>query len=246
MNSGFFFVAHSDQHYQLQPDGTIKSKYEYKRDHVEKIMDITKDYKIQFVVAAGDLTESGSDGKKFLCIPLSGKGDELGGFRNQYVNMLEKNDIRVYENVGNHDILNVTCGWKRLPVQDYVISRHGSTIYRFAYGGLQFFSLGMYPNKEGLEYISKQDLSNPTVIVFHYSLVGKIADQWWSKGTDTTREEVYEALKGKNIVGIICGHTHQTTTFVWNGINVFMGAGKDIPLLYWNPEKNLIEWVLTF
>lgn len=225
----FYFLVDSDLHFQRQQDGIIECR-KRKRKRLAKIQEIKKRYKIEALICAGDLTNSGTDDMKLFGIPLY-DADELGAVKTKYINPIEMIGIPVYENVGEKDVKGVKFGRFRLPVKRYVESRHGSILYTFRIRNLRFISLGLYPDDDAIAFLAKQDLTRPTVLIFHYNLFGKQIDNIW-KWED--REEFYKIIKYRNIKAIIVGHRHKTKVEDWNGYDVYIAGGSKMILLKWN------------
>ena len=64
----------------------------------------------------------------------------------------------------------------------------------------------------------KQDLAGvgsvqPTIIFFHYNVVGSDSD-WWDYGE---KDVFFDAIKGYNIKLIVTGHQHESFSHVWRG-----------------------------
>lgn len=152
----------------------------------------------------------------------------------------------VFESFGNHDgpIGGVVReGIKaRNPERAYSpnISDNGMH-YSFDRGGVHFVVLGSYPGNEwdpncewchyfhtsfrdaemSLAFL-EHDLNNnlkspnqPVMVFFHYGFEG------WSLvwTTEAERENFYNVVKDKNLIGVIHGHDHGLKHYQWKGID---------------------------
>lgn len=227
----FIFYCDSDLHFQEDETGNVRIRSD-KKDNVNKIKN---DKNSSFVIVAGDMTHNGSDGKKLLCIPISGQQKQLQGYVEQYVTALAT--IPVYECMGNHD------NWTYFPyihkaVEEYIKEKFGSTCYSWKYGKVSFICLGLYPNDEGLRYLNNVlDGETPTVLIFHYNLHGPWSDFW----TTEEKDRFYNTIKGyKNILLIVTGHIHASEEYIWNGFKVITCGGSGLMKCTYNHMNNKI------
>jgi len=159
------------------------------------------------VLVAGDLTESGGESQWRLFTRFYGwkGGDGLLRFP-------------VFETFGNHDYANDDS------ILDRIRERHGGTHYSFDVGGIHFVGLGEAPEEQGLAFLN-QDLDarpadTPTVIFFHLPLRGPWAENNWFAGGGF-RERLKTILQGHRILAIFHGHSHFSSAYRWNGIEVY-------------------------
>ncbi len=60
--------------------------------------------------------------------------------------------------------------------------------------------------------------SGQAVMLFQHFGVDDYAKSWW---TEAERARYYEAIRNYNVIGIFHGHTHTTSIYKWNGIDVY-------------------------
>lgn len=158
------------------------------------------------VLIAGDLTDTGTltEWAKFVeYYGLTGKDGKLR--------------YPVFEGSGNHDRPNPLFR----PVVVAVARRHGGSAYSFGLGGLHFICLDEYPDDRNLVFL-REDLAKvgkdqPTVVYFHFSILGPYSD-WW---TNEEKQAFRDALTGYRIEAIFHGHFHGSDHYVWKGLDVY-------------------------
>jgi predicted MPP superfamily phosphohydrolase len=208
------FLVDSDLHFTNQ----IRS---YKKNHVEKIINLCQNQNINALICPGDLTNNGWDGANMCGWYYGGKQDQLTPLKEQYVKPLEYY-LPVYLCAGNHDYY-VPRPYIVHPVLKYIREKHGAQRYSFDINDLHFICLDRYPDKESMKFL-KRDLSehqNKNIIIFfHYNFTGEMSD-WWS---NKTKDKFYDAIQGYNIVALLVGHHHISIYTQWRGYKVIMGA----------------------
>lgn len=217
-------VIDSDLHFKA--DGIRFDK----ADHLAKLRQLSD---IDAIICAGDLTNNGFDGKRFLCWPYGGSEDQLSPMA-QHIDELQT-IAPTYVSMGNHDNY-VPWPYIHKGVRDYVVERHGGLRYsweikRADHAGtlmiFRFICLDLYPDSAGLRYLEAELKANPNkmiVLYFHYNVEGAWSD-WWS---DAEKKAFLEAIEPhrRRIKLIICGHRHANYHIVWNGYDVVSGAGS--------------------
>lgn len=211
------FILVSDLHYidNIRPD---------KKNNISSILSCVTSENIDALIVPGDLTDIGSDGncsiwKKGNCCEIKKETNQLGNLKTQFINTLEPY-VDIYLSHGNHDTYRVSMisdfkhclGLTRYknPVLSYIESRHGDTIYSFSKNNIKFISLGMYPDKKGIEYLKKNLLSYiSTIIFFHFDFdsVKDDGSPWWNK---EDKQLFYDTIRDYNILCICIGHAHIT------------------------------------
>ena len=187
------------------------------------------------VIAAGDLTDHGYDGKvtnKCLFSCCSGNSvltggsnvNELKQFNDSFVQPIDANESTHLCLIhGNHDTYN---GAGRYPVQDYIKKRHGNLYYTHQINDVILFFCGLYPDENICHWIQSESNKlkvtpkTPLVFIFHYNLYGNMSD-WW---TDAQKETFVQTVKGFNVLAVCVGHLHDTYTGMYKGLRVVSGA----------------------
>jgi 3',5'-cyclic AMP phosphodiesterase CpdA len=233
-------IIDSDLHFK---DGQIRKS---KTDHVETILSIVPEYEVDAIICAGDLTDSGYDGKHLCCWHYGGKDDQVSPLV-KFVNAIE-HTAPVYLCMGNHDNY-VPWPYVHKGVRKLIIDRHGSLRYswdleKIGSDGNQvmyhFICLDVYPNSKSIKFLKKDLAKNSDkiiIIYFHYCLTGGFSD-WW---TDNEKNTFYDTIKDYNIRLIIVGHRHQNWLDKWNGIDVVSGAGAKVVLCTLDGENTSIK-----
>lgn len=207
-----------------------------KTNHAQVIREIAARHQIDAIICAGDLTDMGWDGKRFLCWRYGGAEDQVTPLR-RWVEGLEADVAPVFLASGNHDQY-VPWPYRHKGVRDYIETKHRSLLYNWEYiisDGVNANStikyrgvcLDVYPDKKAREYLSGVMNKWPNdryIIYFHYNLEGDYSD-WWS---DSDKTKFANMLSGRNIALIICGHLHKNALTKWRGYNVAMGAGSKV------------------
>ena len=164
------------------------------------------------VIVTGDLTEDGGQQDWRLFVAMYGLTGREGPLH-----------YPVYEAGGNHDR---NRNWY---VREQIAKRHGGRFYSFDFDDLHLVCLGEAPDETGLEFLAT-DLEHvardvPVVLYLHYPLLGPYSDNWWSEGD--YREQLYETIRGHNVVGIFHGHYHASGAYGWRGYDVYnVGSPK--------------------
>src|SRR3972149_3059948 len=91
----------------------------------------TSDGDISAIIMAGDLTNSGYDGARILCLKYGGDENQLKTFIDNVIFPLESK-INIYLCPGEHDTF-VRFPKYRKPVYEYIKKRHGSLLYSFTF-----------------------------------------------------------------------------------------------------------------
>lgn len=229
------FICDSDLHFKVYSGNTPTIRPD-KIANVSRIKTLDPD----FVIVAGDLTNNGSDGKKLLCIPLSGPEKQLQGYVESYAKNLEQQDIQVYECMGNHDDWTYPP-YMYMAVKKYIISKHKSLLYSFTQGDLLFICLNIYPDSDGRKFLRNtlKDKKRPVVIFFHYNLQGQWSN-WW---TDDDKKAFLEVISGYNVILIVTGHIHETNSYTWNGFQVVTCGGSKLVSCNYDNGKLDIELI---
>jgi len=213
------FICDSDLHFNPQ----IRVE---KENHVEKIK--AQNDNPSIILLIGDLTDTGSDGKKILgCIPISGKHKELQGLKTDFIKPLEDSGFSVYSCMGNHDDYTY-FPYIYKPIEKFIKEKHGNLCYSFIKDNLKFICLSKCPTESNLTYLKTQLSNNsplqPTVLFFHYNLIGKWSD-WWK---ESEKEDFYQAIKEYNIILIATGHIHSTSQYEWKNYKVITCGGSQM------------------
>jgi len=190
------------------------------------------------VLIAGDLTESGGERQWREFAAFYGSNGRDGRLH-----------FPVYETCGNHD------HQKDSSVLDRIRERHGNVVYSFDLGGVHLVSLGEAPDDRGLAFLAK-DLNGrpkdtPIVLFFHLPLQGPWAENnWFAQGN--YRDRLKTIMLGHHIIAIFHGHSHFTSAYRWNGIDVYNpGSVKHsqrgfLVVHVQNDRMTVAEWNLDF
>lgn len=228
----FYFYCDSDLHFSADDDDDI-TPMSYKNNNATKVIEAKPD----LVLVAGDMTNNGSDGSKFMCIPISGPEKQLQGYLTQYVEPITANGIQVYSCLGNHD------NWTYPPyvykaIVKYIKKKHGGIYYNFIHKGVQFICLNIYPDSAGLKYFKKvADATLPIVLFFHYNLEGEMSG-WW---TDEEKEAFKNTISGYSIKLIVTGHLHEAHEGIWNGYSYIICGGAGIYKCFFSAETQSVS-----
>jgi len=231
----FNFLVNGDLHFQQMPGGQILP-WDYKVTANTRLLTyLNENPKPDFMLIPGDLTNNGYAGRQ------GEPCDELGAYKS-YVASIEKLGVPVKgECAGNHDY-GTYCPY---PVFNYIVQRHGAYIYWWKNKGVAFISVHIYPDGVWLPWLqstlSLLGKSTPTVIFWHYNLVGPWSD-WW---TDEQKQAFYNVIKGYRIISLVTGHEHVSEITTWNGIQEIKGSGTTIALCHYNSTNNNISvtWI---
>lgn len=222
------FAHDSDLHYGergLEPR-------EYKNLHPKSIIDSDA----EFVIITGDLTDNGYDGSHLGCIQYGGDEDQVSPFIKHYVKPIKDAGKGVYMCAGNHDRGKKT--WKisiYSPINNLIRKEYGGLNYTFEKQGLKFVCCDKYPKK--LKWLKKQLVNpfQPTIIFFHYNLVGPFSN-WWS---EKSKDKFYNVVKDCNIIALLFGHHHISKIGTWKGITTISSANS-FSLITYNPDTEKI------
>jgi len=159
------------------------------------------------LLLAGDLTESGGASQWNLFTRFYGLKGGDGLLR-----------YPVFETCGNHD--HAMDGF----APDRIRERHGEVFYAFDLGGVHFVSLAEAPDDQGLAFLARDLAARPpdapTVLFFHLPLQGPWAENnWFAQGG--FRERLKSAIQGHRILAIFHGHSHFSSAYRWNRIDVY-------------------------
>jgi len=159
------------------------------------------------LLVTGDLTEDGEEGQWRSFAQLYGLNGRDGLLH-----------LPVYESGGNHD------HQKAAVVAEHIRARHGGPNYAFDLGGIHFISLGEAPDDQGLAFLGAdlrtKDATTPLILCFHLPLQGPWAERNWF-GQGNYRERLRTLLAGRKVLAIFHGHSHITSAYRWNGIDVY-------------------------
>lgn len=139
----------------------------------------------------------------------------------------------VYEAFGNHD------GGVKNPIRIGINERNkqrsglahlsaNGMHYSWDWDHVHFINLNIsigdtfhpYDPQHSYEFLVN-DLSKhghkPLILLHHFGF-DKHSLTWWK---EEAREKYHAAIRGKDILGIFHGHSHETNIFKWNGLDVF-------------------------
>ncbi len=253
MDDKIVFLLNSDTHFNkdgIRPDKT---------NDINNMLKILKNEKIDLILLPGDLTDVGSDGKgscwkKGSCFEVRYEFDQLSLLDDNLKLLEEYTDV--YLSHGNHDAywssFNTVlkkffgCSSTQYPVLHYIEKKYGSLNYSFYKKNVHFICLGMYPDKNGLEYLKKTlTTDKKTIIFFHFSLDSD--ESWWPT---TEKIDFYnQIIKHKNIICICAGHHHITEDkFIYFNdvpIRFLNGAGPNSFLKCTYQNEQLITEIIN-
>lgn len=240
-------IINSDLHFTeagIRPD---------KSGHAALAREVVSKTPIDAIICAGDLTDMGWDGRRFLCWAYGGAEDQVTPLR-RWVEGLEADVAPVFLASGNHDQY-VPWPYRHKGVRDFIESRHGGLHYNWEiivrlagsdseadgnaddgqneirYRGV---CLDVYPDKAGRDYLANIIQRHPNdryIIYFHYNLEGSYSD-WWS---EDEKQKFADVIAGHDIALIVCGHYHINSLKKWRGYNVAMGAGSRLAVVTLGP-----------
>lgn len=219
------------------PQIGMASQEEKKKGAIEKIISEN----VEFVLFPGDLTTHGRNGcwLNYIIMKLRGESvsldKELSKFRNQFIKPLEKQNIKTFSVMGNHD----TYTYPIKPVKWWIKKKHGNTFYKKNYNEqLDIIGLDIYPNKKITDWLKKQlDPNKYSILFFHYPPTGAFSD-WWS---DDEKKYFYEHIKNHKILLMGVGHVHNSSQYQWNNIDIIDASGKGTAII----EANLDTGIFT-
>lgn len=213
--------------------------------------------RIRGVLMAGDITQNGRDVRETPANEYKVFVDDYGLCGNRTLR------YPMYEGYGNHDFrswANLLYGNEH-PVADSVSVRNPCRMgltnqapgknghYSWNWDGIHFINVNLAPSdvvptvpdapagcrdpRQALTYLV-DDLAGigpdqPVVIMHHYP--PDSPDFEWD---DAQIEAYYSAISGYNVIAILHGHWHDTSTRTWNGIPIF-NLGSPYYLSY-NPD----------
>jgi predicted MPP superfamily phosphohydrolase len=229
----FTFFADSDLHFgRSTPKANDAADLFIRGDKSDNVK-FVKASDCDFVLACGDLTNTGSDGFTLFGHAINDKQEQVQALKKKYVKPIEATKP-VYLCLGNHD--NEPTLHK--PVANYIASRHGSLRYNFMHKGVQFICLNIYPDPLGLFYfmlVAKKD--TPIVLFFHYNLIGPFSD-WW---TDDQKDKFKKTIEGYDVKLIITGHHHVCKEYDWHGYKTIVCGGDGLYSCTFNKHSRDIE-----
>ena len=167
------------------------------------VEDINADTTIQFVLATGDLTESGD--RKSL---------------QKAKNLLDQLHVKYYAVPGNHE-----TKWSESGATDFG-HIFGAERFDFEHGGIRFFGFNTGPIIRMMDgHISPADIEwlrqelatlpkeQPVVLVTHYPLRDEDVDNWC---------DLTNVVRRYNIKAFIGGHYHSNRLYSYDGIPAFI------------------------
>jgi outer membrane protein assembly factor BamB/predicted phosphodiesterase len=165
--------------------------------------DINADTTIQFVLATGDLTESGD--RESL---------------QRAKNLLDRLHVKYYAISGNHE-----TKWSESGATDFG-HIFGSERFSFEHGGVRFFGFNTGPVIRMMDgHISPADIEwlrqelaalpreQPVILVTHYPLRDEDVDNWC---------DLTNVVRRYNIKAFIGGHYHSNRLYFYDGIPAFV------------------------
>jgi Icc protein len=178
---------------------------------------------IDFIVTTGDLVESASDAAyRNFGEMLTLRADAGGLSTPRLVSVEGLKDFPMYFLPGNHDDRDYFFRhlFPQTPPRPLMN-------FTFLHKGIQFIGLDwgaqnkaiVYP--ETLDFLSRSlqtDLSS--VLLMHHHPV-PIGSRWLDNFIADDISRFWEIVKGRNVLGIFCGHVHMTYDRVIDGIPVF-------------------------
>jgi DNA repair exonuclease SbcCD nuclease subunit len=240
MTSSFTFYLDSDIHYGSKNNRNNRFGIrDDKINNIENMLKLNNDEPCSAVIVAGDLTDSGYNGAKFLCWNYGGTENQVGLFQVDYIDPLLR-VIPTYICEGNHDTY-VPWPYVAHPVADLIKARHGALNYSFVINGVTFLCCGKYPEKSVLPWLREKLESlrgKPVIVWFHYNLWGPYSDFW-------TEDEKYEFLKVVNpyksdIKAILTGHIHESYNEKWEGFTVISGGGEGFMICKYDAKRGVV------
>lgn len=154
--------------------------------------------------------------------------------------------LKTYHTIGNHDCIGVYTKSGVSPEdplfgKKYYEEHVGKTFYSFDHKGVHFVvldSIGITPDRhyegrvdaEQLAWLKKDlaaiDASTPLIVTSHIPLVTAM-DSYVPRpdqpevrhgGSVVNSAEVLKQLRGRNLIGVLQGHTHINEVVTWQGV----------------------------
>ena len=154
--------------------------------------------------------------------------------------------MKVYHTIGNHDVFGIYPSSGMMPSdplygKKYYEDHIGKTYYSFDHKGVHFIvldSIGILADRtyEGrIDVDQKQWLAGdlaaqapvtPIIVVTHIPLVSAVASynpppatpSTHNGSTVTNSAEVINLFEGRNVLGVLQGHTHINERVEWHGV----------------------------
>ena len=227
ISDGFSFIHLSDTHLLETPEEDTRGVKPYKKLQ-EAITSITQlEYKPNFSIITGDLTDNGSpQGYKQL---------------KQQIARLEEHNIPTLLVLGNHDNRE---HFRQVFTTD---STNGPYYYSRELNGIRVIVLdSMNPGQDTgcftgdqlswLQSVLKESPNQPTIIALHHP-VNLASLYLWDKsyGLDQ-RNRFYKIIDGCNILSILNGHLHHNQSLVVNGVLHLQATSTYAELCYNDDE----------
>jgi cytolysin (calcineurin-like family phosphatase) len=143
----------------------------------------------------------------------------------------------VYETFGNHD------GGANSPMRAAIRERNKKRVgltgisenglhYSWDWDGIHFVNCGIVPGATRTSYDPEQSIGflekdlkkevkgsgRPVVLFHHFGFDVEHSLDWWP---EEWRTSYCDLIKGNNVIAILHGHSHETSIYQWNGIDVY-------------------------
>jgi 3',5'-cyclic-AMP phosphodiesterase len=107
----------------------------------------------------------------------------------------------------------------------------------FVHKGVQFIFLDMGPDvkakahPETINFLERSLLNGlPSIIMLHHH-IAPIGSRWLDKFLADDRDQFWQTVAGRGVLGIFCGHTHVSYEIEFEGIRVFGVRSTAIPFV---------------
>jgi 3',5'-cyclic-AMP phosphodiesterase len=162
-----------------------------------------------FIVSTGDLVEPGTDATYSFARKLLGINSDGAAPGPLKINIEGLSDFPMYFLPGNHDD-------RPLLFKHFFAKTQPSALFNFSFDhkGVRFACIDWGEEPKAVWTPETRDFlsaavqpGQPTVILSHHH-VTPIGSRWLDSFIAYKIEEFWEILRGKNVLGIICGHVH--------------------------------------
>ena len=177
---------------------------------------------IDFIVSTGDLVENPTPASYQFFKALLGIKTEAPSAPGPMIISAEGvNDVSLYVLPGNHD--DRKFFYKALFDQNPASKLMN---VRFEHKGIQFICLDFGPEARGfaydatLEFLSRSLDSGPPAILLQHHHLNSLGSRWMDALNTENLDQLHKVIEGKNVLGILHGHTHFTFENEFAGIPV--------------------------
>lgn len=125
----------------------------------------------------------------------------------------------------------------------YLKNKYGNSRYFRQYGELYVVSLGLYPDKAGIDYLKQHIPQGSKIVAFwHYnvdgpfSVEGYIGGTWWTKKERAAAFDVLSEEYDTKLV--VVGHLHNTYAYTFRDIPICVSGGSAFARIVLDPQQD--------